>query len=421
MKNYLPVLLLLMLIISCKKNKDIPYPLAPVLTITSIDPTTGSYNAILTINGSNFSPVPSENIVTIGGEQAKVESSTSTTITVLVPKLKEGNLPVVVTSNYGKAGGFSFTYTYNVYVAGYEIQKGTFLQIAKYWVNGKETLLSNVPGNLNNSKAYSIFVSGNDVYVAGTNFNAVYWKNDTLVTLDNAYSSAYSIYVQGKDVYAAGEELISTGFIAKYWKNGVATNLTGKYENAIAKSIYVTDNGDVYIAGQEVYGNPAAVYWKNGVIANLTDGSIPATANAIYVNGNGAYVVGNISTQAVYWKNNVPVYVTDGTWSATINALCIVGNKLYLAGYQRSNSGYDVARYWVYDCTTNTRDMVSDYSDATSSAALNGIAFEGNSVYFAGFQDTQARYAVSMWWTSGATTSLSNGVQAEYATSIYIK
>ena len=65
---------------------------------------------------------------------------------------------------------------------------------------------------------------------------------------------AYSVYVVGKDVYVAGEE----GDTAKVWKNG--EELYKLTDNGEAYSMVVY-NGDVYVAGEE--GGTAKV-WKNG-------------------------------------------------------------------------------------------------------------------------------------------------------------
>ena len=101
----------------------------------------------------------------------------------------------------------------HVYVAGYE-SNGTN-NVAKYWMDSTEILLSN--GN-NEAKANSIFVSGNDVYIAGSDNGAVYWKNNAEIRLSG--SNASSIYVSGNDIYVGGSDTSSNGPNAVYWKNG---------------------------------------------------------------------------------------------------------------------------------------------------------------------------------------------------------
>ncbi len=66
----------------------------------------------------------------------------------------------------------------NVYVAGYE-NRGKLIT-ARYWKNGQSIML---PLSQNESEANAVFLSGNDVYIAGSeddqilNPKAKYWKN----------------------------------------------------------------------------------------------------------------------------------------------------------------------------------------------------------------------------------------------------
>ncbi|MDJ1500510.1 hypothetical protein [Xanthocytophaga agilis] len=100
------------------------------------------------------------------------------------------------------------------------------------WVNGKVNTLS---GDTTLSVANSIYVSGNDVYIAGT-------ETTGLANINNGYIRA-----------------------AKYWKNGTAINLDGSPYYSEAKSIYVSGN-DVYVAGyKDIENAPNGIYWKNGV------------------------------------------------------------------------------------------------------------------------------------------------------------
>jgi hypothetical protein len=72
--------------------------------------------------------------------------------------------------------------------------------------------------------------------------NAVYWKNgvETVLPHSAANSFASSIYVSGNDVYVAGYEY-DTGQAkyAVYWKNGVEVKLTDGSTETIATSIFV--------------------------------------------------------------------------------------------------------------------------------------------------------------------------------------
>ncbi len=90
-----------------------------------------------------------------------------------------------------------------------------------------------------------------DVYVAGYELNSkneeipVYWKNGTEVKLPSGASTkcmAKAIFVSGNDVYVAGY----TGSQACYWKNGVLVSLPSQLDTLQATSIHV-NNGNVYV------------------------------------------------------------------------------------------------------------------------------------------------------------------------------
>src|SRR4029077_18006114 len=74
-----------------------------------------------------------------------------------------------------KHGGFG---SGHVFVAGYE-SNGT-VNVAKYWIDGHEIRLSD---GTNDAMANSIFVSNNDVFIAGSDNGAVYWKNNKEIKL----------------------------------------------------------------------------------------------------------------------------------------------------------------------------------------------------------------------------------------------
>jgi hypothetical protein len=89
----------------------------------------------------------------------------------------------------------------------------------------------------------SIFVSNNDVYIAGyEDGRAKYWKNGEGIYLDEG-AEATSIFVLGNDVYVAGysKDVKYVYTTAIYWKNGIAVNLTDGTYSAFARSIFVVE------------------------------------------------------------------------------------------------------------------------------------------------------------------------------------
>jgi len=213
--------------------------------------------------------------------------------------------------------------------------------VAKLWKNGIEQDLSD--GN-RQAFAVSVFVAGNDVYVAGfenTGFpiieisnnavlwscNAKLWKNGVAQNLGSEkaiHSIAASVYVSGEDVYVAGYEIFKSDLqgpdsiygVPRLWKNGIVQNLSD--EKGTANSVFVSEN-DVYVAGSgsckcpstgEIYNT--ATLWKNGIAQKLNDAKFSA-AHSVYVSGEDEYVVGfeYIDSSCgrktpILWKNGIP-------------------------------------------------------------------------------------------------------------------
>jgi hypothetical protein len=129
----------------------------------------------------------------------------------------------------------------------------------------------------------AITASAQNVYVAGytTNAQQIYvatlWKNGVAQKLSDGKTNAQanSVFVSGEDVYVAG----SVGGDAVLWKNGVAQNIAGS-----VNSIFVFGE-DVYVAGYTTNAQriPVATLWKNGVAQKLSDGKTYAQANSIFV------------------------------------------------------------------------------------------------------------------------------------------
>jgi hypothetical protein len=71
---------------------------------------------------------------------------------------------------------------------------------------------------------------GGEVPRRGAYLNTIgYWKNGELVELSGSgRSRASSICVSGNDVYVGGEDGDNTGRVATLWKNGERIFLSGK-------------------------------------------------------------------------------------------------------------------------------------------------------------------------------------------------
>ncbi len=312
-------------------------------------------------------------------------------------------------------GGHSHSGEPTVFVAGYE-SNGTY-NVAKYWIDGQEIKLSD---GTRDASANSLVVSNNDVYIAGSDSGAVYWKNNSEIRLPG--NNASSIFVSGNDVYVAGVHDSK----AVYWKNGTEvvlenTNVYGEFNNAAANSIFVSGN-DVYAAG---FDGPNAVYWKNGTEIYLTASTITITgyvhAYSIYVKGTDVYVVGYSSFAGSafplvwYWKNEVRIPIDQNGSDGQGTAVLVSGSDVYVAGMQVSSPDYiQTAAYW------KNNNLVLLPRIATTSFAKS-IFVSGNDVYLAGVEDVAYQMTYAVYWKNGVETKLTDGTDGAVANSIFVK
>ena len=157
---------------------------------------------------------------------------------------------------------------------------------------------------------------------------ATLWKNGAAQTLSTQYSIAYSVYVSGSDVYVAGFEDPDGAYgsgdnkRATLWKNGVAQTLSE--QKSTTRSVYVSGS-DVYVAGgvkDDRYDNLLkTALWKNGV-AQTFDRTSTEVANSVYVSGTDVYVTDGDAAR--YWKNGIRQTLnTNGSGTNQIKALSI--------------------------------------------------------------------------------------------------
>jgi sulfur transfer complex TusBCD TusB component (DsrH family) len=222
----------------------------------------------------------------------------------------------------------------DIYVAGYT-RNAADKNVAVIWKNGFMQRLSD--GSLNASAA-SVYVSGSDIYVAGgENGKPVMWKNGVMQILPadrKAYVS--SVYVSGSDVYAAGTEQNAIGDdIAVLWKNGNQQRLSNENYHASAQSVYVSGS-DVYVAGYEenARGKKMATLWKNGVAQRLSDQTRNAYAVSVFVSGGDVYVAGSSDTDALLWKNGMEYRLPrhDSYRKAAAKAVYVSNGDIYVSG-----------------------------------------------------------------------------------------
>ena len=291
----------------------------------------------------------------------------------------------------------------NVYVAGFEkIQDNS---VARLWKNGAMENLTGSGGstvrstNVISSEALSVFVKGNDVYVAGYDVilsdgemigRARLWKNGAEQQLENGTltEQAFSVFVSGNDVYVLGREALdpiplSKRWVFKIWKNGKAEIFAEGTHECQVNSIFVS-GGNVYIVGcgiKSVSYNSiiTAKLWINGKEENLTGSTNNSCAHSVFVSGSDVYVAGwdynepGHFSVAKYWMNGKVVNLTDGTKNAQAYSVYVSGSDIYVAGHEDFK-----AKLWKNGTT-------QDIADANAARALLSIFILGKDVYTAGY------------------------------------
>ena len=298
-----------------------------------------------------------------------------------------------------------------VYVAG-----GGFSSerdIAKVWVDGVEQALADVNTDL---YATSILVAGEDVYLAGYEFNwdvyngwspyptrAVLWKNGAPQPLTDGHhgASASSVVVSDNDVYVAGFESNGIKNVATVWKNGVAQPLGDGTIDSYATAVFVTMD-DVYITGYESFGAPSytmrAILWKNGLPQQLTAGY---TANSVFVSGSDVYVAGSGYTHAMIWRNGEAQHFETTSQAAALS-IYVTGKDVYVGGFEYLDEGensYGPAKAMIWK-----NGIPQPLTTGTENAGVNSIAVVGDDVYAVGYKGDKATI-----WKNGTDRVLGTG------------
>ena len=312
------------------------------------------------------------------------------------------------------------------------------------------------------SEARSIFVSGDDVYVAGydiivngdnwymdgdevaTNGDEVMararlWKNGEMqnLVIGTFSSRAFSVYVSDDDVYVVGNEALepetsTSKWAYKVWKNGEAEIFAEGYYNWQVNSLFVS-NGDVYIAGRRTTPSGLqATLWKNGVEEDLVSESSNSCANFVFISGDDVYVAGYgtyrhaepdnsvfIAPAAQLWKNGEVEKLSNEPQNAEALSVYVTDEgDVYVAGYDGDN-----ARLWK-------NGLVQQIDDDKDARIYYSVFVKDNDVYLAGYVDTvkevysggySLHYFQASLWKNGKKINLTVGENDSMAYSVFVK
>jgi hypothetical protein len=192
----------------------------------------------------------------------------------------------------------------DIYVGGYEIVNGVVE--GRVWVNG---VAYDYSDGVYESMVASIFVDQGTIYAAGhedsqNGFKVSFWENGQKTHLEDG--RANTVFVSGNDVYVGGFQQLNWPY-PQVWVNGQATNQFGEVHNGGGYSVQIVNNHS-YVSG---IVNSSAVFSKDGgPYINLPNGgNSPSTANSVFVKGDDEYIVGNLwinqVSVPVLWKNGV--------------------------------------------------------------------------------------------------------------------
>lgn len=323
-----------------------------------------------------------------------------------------------------------------IYVAGGYGNFGSFNEEqACYWTGQTRIMLGDEGRH---SEAKALFVSGGNVYIAGdcynsasTAYTACYWLNskENRVVLDSDEASklsyAYSIYVSGGGIHVAGQD--SDGHACFWLNDRDQKTVLDSTSSSEATAIFVVGS-NVYVAGNA--GSPKTpYYWQNNKDNKtpLTDGSY---VRSIFVAGDGTvYAAGryeqNSHSYACYWINGVRHILEDTEFSEAYS-IRVHGGTIYVAGYH-SPSGYSFGQacYWtVGTASPDEATMVPLDRGSSSSCSANAIfVCDNGDIYTAGHYRDSDEPKHACYWKNQNTTPvpLDTSAQSSWATSIYVQ
>lgn len=253
----------------------------------------------------------------------------------------------------------------DIYVAGSYNLNGNFS--GGYWKNGVATMMPSIEGFPHVSVS-DIFLNGNDIYVAGAcensfgNGRPCYWKNGAVTVISdildaNRISSAFSIAVSGNDVFVCGKSGQLDKDVASLWKNGVRSNLIISHPTkwSYATSI-IAINATTYAGGSASDENGTkqqAIVWRSGAGEILQTQGDAGVAD-IAVNGTTLYAAGYYQKQfrgfdePCYWLNTaltaLPAFKTGNAAKAT--GIKLSGEDVYVSGWGYDTNGVVQPAYW---------------------------------------------------------------------------
>ncbi len=284
MKNFITIIILFFIAISCSKDND--------------SQVVSEKNTIIYGVGS-LDATANSRAIACYSENDKIINLSSGTFDAVAES-------IVVSDNGDK------------HIVGYEKNSNGNIT-AKYWKNG---VVTNLPATIlgEDSVANDIAISGNDIAISGNedsdngNSIAIYWKNNNKEYLSSSTNDnqTTAIAIANNKVYVTGYEKNGTIKKPLLWIDGVAINITTGTNDAYVSDIVIVGT-KIYLSGYEnISGNQFAVYWLKDTSvsnSNFVGRVLPTTiiyggAQSITAIVTDVYVSGYEAGANKYWKVN---------------------------------------------------------------------------------------------------------------------
>jgi hypothetical protein len=264
---------------------------------------------------------------------------------------------------------------------------------------------------LSSATAQNVYVGGDD----GTD-RATVWENNTPTPLSTGSGTIFSVVVDKEsDVYAAGIENVSGYLVAKLWKNNVEEYaISGTSSNAWAHSVAMSDDGDVYMAG-DVDG--VGKVWKNGVAEPKYIEAI--SLRSVFISGNDVYAAGvKADGTAGVWKNGELLYNLVAGEKSIAYSVAVVGDDVYTAGY----GSVDGSKWFpgVFKNDTPIYMLGAATSSYTPEYPLGLFIAPAGAIYVAGHEIITGKAVARVWKNNVQATLNTTGWDRSVACSVFV-
>jgi len=390
MKKLFIFLFPILLVFSCNKDNDVPQH-----AIDSVFPFNGPAGTTVTINGTGFSVVISENIVTFNEKLAVVTSATTTSLETTLPVMA-GTGTVDVTIQGQRVTGPVFTYNYLFTVSTLAGTEGDWEVLDGVGTNAKfydpDCLDLDQFGNIivaDGRALRKVSPGGNVTTIAGSNSQgdidgigaaAAFSGVEHAVVLNDGS------YVIAQHQFAEKLKKVTIGGSATTWIGGIAGFVNGPASTALfnnPQGLDTDSDGNIFLADR-----------GNNVVRKITpDGTVSTFSGSGSV-GNDDGQAGSATFKSVFGLRILPdnrILVVDES-NNNIRLISTSGTVSTLAG--SGDSGYQegVGTSAKFDSPTDicVGHDGAFYVTDTDNHAIRRVDHDGTTSTFAGGTDGYA-------------------------------